>query len=148
MNSSRPPRDIGLFDEELVKNQDDEFHYRLNSAGYKILLNPNIYSIAPLPWIKLTHESAPESIIKKTLKTYKLIEKNSNSFDFKEKKYFYWMSFSAFNLATKKNPNILNAYHACGPGNTYKEIKKVIKDPKKLNVFLSYEEWRKELIDE
>ena len=110
-------------------------------------INPNIYSIAPLPWIKLTHESAPESIIKKTLKTYKLIEKNSNSFDFKEKKYFYWMSFSAFKLATMRNPKILDAYHSCGPGNTYKEIKKVIKDPNKLFVYLSYEDWKKELIN-
>lgn len=35
---------IGLFDEELVRNQDDEFNYRLRAAGGKILLNPNIKS--------------------------------------------------------------------------------------------------------
>jgi succinoglycan biosynthesis protein ExoA len=32
--------EIGLLDEELVINQDDEFHYRLNSKGYKILMEP------------------------------------------------------------------------------------------------------------
>ena len=58
------------------------------------------------------------------------------------------MSFSAFNLAIKKYSYILNAFHACGPGNTYKEIKKVIKDPAKLNVHLSYEDWKKELIND
>jgi len=35
---------IGLFDEELVRNQDDEFNYRLRAAGGKILLSPAIRS--------------------------------------------------------------------------------------------------------
>jgi len=35
---------IGLFDEELIRNQDDEFNYRLRSAGGKILLSPKIKS--------------------------------------------------------------------------------------------------------
>lgn len=36
--------EIGLFDEELVRNQDDEFNYRLRAAGGKILLSPKIKS--------------------------------------------------------------------------------------------------------
>lgn len=35
---------IGLFDEEQVRNQDDEFNYRLLSQGGKILLSPRIKS--------------------------------------------------------------------------------------------------------
>lgn len=35
---------IGLFDEELVRNQDDELNYRLRAAGGKILLSPTIRS--------------------------------------------------------------------------------------------------------
>jgi succinoglycan biosynthesis protein ExoA len=35
---------LGLFDEELVRNQDDEFNYRLLDHGGRILLNPNIRS--------------------------------------------------------------------------------------------------------
>ncbi len=35
----------GLFDTQLIRNQDDEFHYRLNQYGFKILLLPSIYSI-------------------------------------------------------------------------------------------------------
>lgn len=35
---------IGLFDEEMVRDQDDEFNYRLLKAGGKILLNPKIMS--------------------------------------------------------------------------------------------------------
>jgi len=33
---------IGLFDEELIRNQDDEFHYRLTKAGFKILMLPEL----------------------------------------------------------------------------------------------------------
>lgn len=35
---------IGLFDEELVRDQDDEFNYRLRASGGRILLNPKIKS--------------------------------------------------------------------------------------------------------
>lgn len=35
---------VGSFDEELVRNQDDEFNYRLRKAGGKILLSPQIRS--------------------------------------------------------------------------------------------------------
>lgn len=35
---------IGLFDEELVRNQDDEFNFRLTRAGGKIWLDPQIRS--------------------------------------------------------------------------------------------------------
>lgn len=34
----------GLFDEELVRNQDDEYNYRLRSLGYKLLLTPDLKS--------------------------------------------------------------------------------------------------------
>ncbi|PKN92342.1 MAG: glycosyltransferase family 2 protein [Chloroflexi bacterium HGW-Chloroflexi-6] len=48
---------IGLFDEELVRDQDDEFNYRLRAAGGKILLNPDIKS-------EYTVRSAPGSLWK------------------------------------------------------------------------------------
>jgi len=35
---------IGLFDEELVRNQDDEFNYRLRAVGGNVLLSPAIKS--------------------------------------------------------------------------------------------------------
>lgn len=37
-------RRIGFFDEELVRDQDDEFNYRLREQGGKILLTPRIQS--------------------------------------------------------------------------------------------------------
>ncbi|HAF61782.1 MAG TPA: glycosyltransferase family 2 protein [Anaerolineaceae bacterium] len=36
--------EIGVYDEELVRNQDDEFSYRLTKAGGRILCNPEIKS--------------------------------------------------------------------------------------------------------
>ena len=52
------------------------------------------------------------------------------------------MSYSAFKLAIQLRPDILNKKNACGPGNTYREISKII--PKKqLNVYLSYEDFKK-----
>lgn len=46
---------IGLFDEELVRDQDDEFNYRLRAAGGKILLSPQIKS-------RYTVRSTPQAL--------------------------------------------------------------------------------------
>ena len=35
---------VGLFDEEMVRNQDDEFNYRLRKAGGRIVMNPSMQS--------------------------------------------------------------------------------------------------------
>lgn len=35
---------VGLFDEELVRNQDDEHNYRLRKAGIKVMLDPALAS--------------------------------------------------------------------------------------------------------
>lgn len=36
--------DVGYFDTRMLRNQDDEFHYRAKSHGYKVYLNPDIRS--------------------------------------------------------------------------------------------------------
>lgn len=51
--------EVGLFDEHLKRNQDDEFHYRARSLGKRIYLNPEIKSYY-----------YPRSTIKKLLKQY------------------------------------------------------------------------------
>ena len=109
--------------------------------------NPNIRVLCQFPWIKLTHNKSPKSLISEVIPTYELVEEE-NLPNLNNKKYFYWMSSSAFKLAITKKPQILEAYHACGPGNTFKEIKKMIKDPTKLSVHLSYDQWRSSLINE
>lgn len=34
----------GLLDEQLIRNQDDEFHYRLNAMGFRMLMVPEMQS--------------------------------------------------------------------------------------------------------
>ncbi len=46
---------IGLFDEEMVRNQDDEFNYRLRAHGGRILLCPQIRS-------QYTNRSSPRKL--------------------------------------------------------------------------------------
>jgi len=36
---------IGVMDEQLIRNQDDELHYRMNAAGYRILMVPEMKCI-------------------------------------------------------------------------------------------------------
>lgn len=48
---------IGLFDEELVRDQDDEFNYRLREHTGKILLSPKIKSV-------YTNRSSPKTLWK------------------------------------------------------------------------------------
>ena len=107
--------------------------------------NPNISTLIQFPWIKFTHNLAPKTTISNVLATYKLkeipIKENLN-----DKKFFYWMSSTAFNYAVRVSPNIIYENHACGPGNTYKEIKKMIKDPNNLQIALSYTEWKNNLL--
>jgi len=109
--------------------------------------NPNIYNLCQLPWIKFTHSKSPQSLIKNTISTYDLVEEDKIP-DLSNKKYFFWMSSSAFKIAISRYPSILEENHACGLGNTFKEIKKVIKDPQKLSVFLSYDHWKKSILNE
>jgi len=35
----------GMLDESLVRNQDDEFHYRLNHHGFRIMMEPDMESV-------------------------------------------------------------------------------------------------------
>ena len=106
----------------------------------------NIQSLTNFPWIKLTHSSASESIIKNRINTYDL-ERLDFKIDLEKKNFFYWMSGSAFKLSLEKYPKIREKYHFCGPGNTYNEIRKLLGNDKNLFVELSYDRWKKKLLN-
>ena len=108
-------------------------------------VDANINNLTSKSWIKLTHNLAPKSKIKDVIHSY-CLKKLPIDENILNKKYFYWMSSSAFDYVLKKNPDIINGYHACGPGNTYKFLKKIIKDPKRLEIVLSYNVWKKKLL--
>ena len=106
----------------------------------------NINSLTNFPWVKLTHSDSPDSSIKNKIETYRL-EPIGFEIDIQKKKYFYWMSSSAFKATTEKYPEIIKKYHFCGPGNTYKEIFKILGEDKNLFVELSYDSWKNKLLN-
>ena len=105
----------------------------------------DINSLSNNPWVKLTHSQSPESSIKNKIETYQL-ESIDFEIDIEKKKYFYWMSSSAFKASIDKYPKIIEKYHFCGPGNTYNEISKILGNDKNLFVELSYDSWKKKLL--
>ncbi len=106
----------------------------------------NINSLTNFPWIKLTHSDSPDSSIKNKIETYRL-EPIGFEIDIQKKKYFYWMSSSAFKATIEKYPEIIKKYHFCGPGNTYNEILKILGGDKNLFVELSYDSWKNKLLN-
>ena len=106
----------------------------------------NIISLTNFPWVKLTHSDAPISNITNRIETYSL-ERLDFKIDTNKKKYFYWMSSSAFKYAVEKYPEIKEKYHFCGPGNTYNEIYSILGNDKNLFVELSYDTWMKKILD-
>ena len=109
--------------------------------------NPNIKFLSKnKKWVKLTHNFTPKNYLKshnkpenaRIIATYELNPVEILE-DLSGKSHFYWMSGSAFKLVLKNYPEIINANHACGPGNTYKYICKYV-DKNNINIFLSYED--------
>lgn len=88
-----------------------------------------------IDWLKLSHTGAPNQ----KLATYELVP-NKELPDLRNTQYFFWSSGSQFEHAVKKQPEIVKAFHSCGPGNTYNIISKRI-PAERLQIYLSYEQW-------
>ena len=121
-----------------------KINYSFDGFGEKYRPIESYYIQSKLKPIKLTYEKNKISSTFQPLAHYQLVpslnEQTIDNLFLTES--FYWMSYSAFKLAIQLRPDILNKKNACGPGNTYQEISKII--PKeKLNVYLSYEDFKK-----
>jgi hypothetical protein len=121
-----------------------KINYSFDGFGEKYRPIERYYIQSKLKPIKLTYEKNKISSTFQPLAHYQLVpslnEQTIDNLFLAES--FYWMSYSAFKLAIQLRPDILNKKNACGPGNTYQEISKII--PKeKLNVYLSYEDFKK-----
>jgi hydroxymethylbilane synthase len=92
-----------------------------------------------LNFMKLTHSESDHvhSSIQR-LCTYQLSLEGEIP-DVSNKEYFFWMSGYQFDLVVSKYPQIVERYHACGPGITYQHISKQVKHP--VDIFLSYTDW-------
>jgi hydroxymethylbilane synthase len=99
----------------------------------------------PLKWLKLSHESAPDTDRYPNLASYRLISRSKLELKLRGKTHFYWKSASAFELALSRCPEIFTAHHACGPGNTYKILSMRLGSSNAPSVFLNYQSWLKSL---
>lgn len=102
------------------------------------------YKNKKAPTFKLTYKGNPFKSKYSIISHYSLIP-SINEFTVDSlfiSESFYWMSFSAFNLAIQLRPEILNKRNSCGPGQTYQQISRFI-SKENLNVYLSYEDFKK-----
>jgi hydroxymethylbilane synthase len=65
--------------------------------------------------------------------------------EWKGKTHFYWMSGSLFEYCLKKVPELRDANHSCGPGNTYTILSALLGSEKPIGVYLGYEDWKREI---
>jgi hydroxymethylbilane synthase len=99
-----------------------------------------------IQWIKLTHEqsasAAPTDALIAPVATYTLEPKAATEVpDLRGRTHFYWVSGTAFDRAVELYPEILEAVHASGPGNTHEHLKHRLR--KTPFVYLSVEQFRR-----
>ena len=93
-------------------------------------------------WLKLSHTRGVKPEGWGFLPTYKLVSRQQVP-DLSNKKYFFWMSASQFFEALRHFPEIREKSHACGPGHTFQILKEELGNHGQLEVYLSYEHWKK-----
>lgn len=76
-------------------------------------------------WAKWTHQDAAKGRWQEKVATYKLLPLESAP-DISQTKSFFWSSGSSFKLALQQYPQIINAQHYCGPGNTFEQLSQLL----------------------
>jgi len=103
---------------------------------------PPVKALVPdLKWMTLTHQDHPYFDMNRHIATYKLDRKIGDLTKFR---YFFWKSSSDFLKVLLDHPQIIDFYHACGPGSTYQTIKSKI-PLDQIRIFFNENEWRKSL---
>lgn len=103
-------------------------------------------SLKPTDITILTHNHAPDRQGFKTVHMYKLVS-ISNDISLYGKTHFYWKSGSLYRHLTALHPEIKEHFHSCGPGETYEMLRSEIPQ-ERIQVFLSLDDWKKEIIHE
>jgi len=96
----------------------------------------------PCRWTKLTHERVAACFPDSSVATYTLTPLESAP-DLRGRTHFYWMSGTAFDRAVELYPEILNAVHASGPGNTHDHLKRHLPRGVMPFVYLNAEQFRR-----
>lgn len=100
----------------------------------------------PLEKIKLSHDGAPTDDDTQLIATYKIVDGDVP--DIQSKTDFFWPSFSTYQQVAKKYPDVKTKRHYCGPGNTYALLRKELGPDAKIEICLSYQEWRDLILEE
>ncbi|MEO6486489.1 MAG: hypothetical protein ABIO78_00955, partial [Thermoanaerobaculia bacterium] len=95
-----------------------------------------------IPWVKLTHDRAQAVHGGRQVATYRVVSGGAPP-DLSGYSHFFWTSGSHFLAAIEHQPEILGGWHACGPGNSWTIIRERLGRDDRLEVWLSQEEWEK-----
>lgn len=100
-----------------------------------------------LRWLKLSHDRSPEVSMPRLI-TYRLkdlapTELTPLAERLSQKTHFFWMSGTQFEKALEIAPQIRHAHHACGPGNTWHALRKVLGPQSSIELRLSFDDWMK-----
>ncbi len=101
---------------------------------------------APLQWLKLTHREATHLTEFPALATYELIPRRSEPPDWQGCTHFFWSSGSLFLRALELAPELRQAWHFCGPGNSYREIVQALGSAERVFRITGWSEWRMKYI--
>jgi hydroxymethylbilane synthase len=115
-------------------------------SGIETLLR-SLQDRAPI-FTKLTHSEGLERDLP-TLPTYSLRPRpgafEAAREEWKGVTHFFWMSGSLFQYCLERAPEIRDAFHACGPGNTHEILRRILGPDRPIGVFLGIDEWRREV---
>jgi len=124
-------------------------HGSFDSLGENEKLNIENLLNRPLNFIKLTHntnyETSSESIFP-ILATYDVSSPIvPNEFDPKKIKAAFWRSSTEYEAMTSQFPELKNVDHYSGPGSTFSML---CKNHKKPIVYLSFNEWLEDVVED
>ncbi len=94
-------------------------------------------------WVKFSHQQGYDSPHSERVATYRL-ERSAPLADVRGRTHFYWRSGSQFFDYLEANPGIRDAWHGCGPGNTFSMIRAAIGE-ERVRAFLSADGFREEV---
>jgi len=94
-------------------------------------------------WHRLTHRAAAESD-PAALATYDVQEALPE--DLAARTHFFWTSGTQFLQAVDRWPELVNCWHASGPGRTWQTLRRRLGQDARARVWLDYDQWQREIL--
>ena len=94
-------------------------------------------------WYRLTHRDAA-SADPQALATYEVQESLPD--DLPARTHFFWTSGTQFLQAIERWPELVDRWHASGPGRTWQTLCRTLGHRARARVWLNYDQWQKEIL--